>query len=35
MYDYIIIGCGISGLYIGNKLSSSGYNVLLFTDYYK
>jgi len=30
MHDYIIIGCGISGLYIGNKLSSSGYNVLLF-----
>lgn len=30
MYDSIIIGCGISGLYLGNKLSSLGHNVILF-----
>ena len=30
MHDHIIIGCGISGLYIGNKLSSIGQNVVLF-----
>ena len=30
MNDYIIIGCGISGLYVANKLSNIGLNVLLF-----
>ena len=30
MNDFIIIGCGLSGLYLGNKLSKKGYKVLLF-----
>ena len=30
MYDCIIIGCGLSGLYLGNKLSLKGYNIILF-----
>ena len=30
MYDSIIIGCGISGLYLGNKLSSIGHKIILF-----